>query len=280
MAKHNPSNPFSNNEEQTRRSVAPPIAKAKVVNAYGTDDTDSGYHTVRVRVYGENSAFQAPVLTSMRGSAELPPVGSDVAVAYGPNEKPWVIGYWYPGDGEEPPDHKPGERVIGNALNDSYIKMSADGSIDIVTEGNKEVNIDHQSASIFLDNDYVVPDDDTYYKVPYDTIEDDPEDLYDEANNTIVTLASGLHRLSASVEIPSAGQNNQYSLAIFVNGTERKRVSRQSSTNEALSVQVQTQIRLENNSTVDVRIKNGSNSNRTVLGSPVTTEFNVRRAGI
>jgi len=139
MGTDNPMNPYTNDEEETRRAVAPPIAKAKVVEVYPTDEEsgDLGYHTVRVRVYGEDSTFQAPVLTPMFGDANLPPVDTDVAVAYGPNEKPWVVGAWYRANGDGPPDHQAGERIIGHPLTGSSIKFDANG--DIVLDAERDV---------------------------------------------------------------------------------------------------------------------------------------------
>lgn len=283
MATDNPMNPHTQDDSKVQRSVAPPVAKARVVQAarHDRDGETKGYHTVRVRVYGETSTFLAPVLTMGAGDAHIPPVGSNVAVMYGPNEKPWVVGYWYAtNEDREPPEYLPGERVIGTPLNESYMKIAADGHIEIRTEGNRRVDIDHQSASVFLDNNYSLPSGSTYNKIPFDTIEDDPEELFNASNNSIDVLADGLHRLSASAELPTPGQNNQYSIAVFVNGVERKRVSNQSAVKEPLSLQVQTQIRLDAGDVVDIRMSNDSGTSRTVLGSPVTTEFNVRRAGI
>lgn len=140
MAKDNPMNPHKQTDEQVRRVVQPPVAKAKVVQArpHDRDDEDQkAYHTARVRVYGEQSTQVAPVLVSLIGDAYVPPVGSDVAVMYGPNEKPWIVGSWYAvNEDVEPPNYQPGERVIGHPRSDSSIKFDANGDIILDPERN------------------------------------------------------------------------------------------------------------------------------------------------
>lgn len=284
MAKDNTMNPFDQNEEQTRRSVAPPMAKAKVVQARPHDPDDpqqQAYHTARVRVYGESSTFLAPILTSMAGDAHVPPVGSDVAVMYGPNEKPWIIGYWYPvNEDREPPEYLPGERVIGSPLSDSYMKIAADGHVEIITEGRARVDIDHQSASVErTGSDQSIPAN-AITKIQFNNIEEDPEELWDQSNYQMVIRSDGLHRINASVALPTPGQNRSYSIYVYKNGSPIKRVTRQSAVNEEMSLSVLTMERLNEGDKIDIRVNNRSNSARNILGSDQTTEFDIRRAGI
>jgi len=283
MARNNPSNPYTRDPAHTAKDVPLPVQKAKVMAA-GDHPEDDAFHTVKIRVYGDQAPYIAPVLTPVIGSVWIPKEGQDVAVIFGDSNKPWVIGAWYPldrvEDGEiDLPDYEEGDVRLGNESG-SGVTVHNDGHISIMTDGTERVDIDHQSASIFLNTNYSLPGDNSYYKIPFNMIEDDKEQLFNASNNSIVTKADGLHRISASMEVPTPGQNNEYSIAVFVNGTERKRVSNQSAVNEPLSIQVQTQIRLDPEDEIDIRAKNNSGTNRTVLGSPVTTEFNVRRAGI
>mgnify|MGYP000152577435 CR=1 FL=1 len=283
MARNNPSNPYTRDPAHTAKDVPLPVQKAKVMAA-GDHPEDDAFHTVKIRVYGDQAPYIAPVLTPVFGSVWIPKEGQDVAVIFGDSNKPWVIGAWYPldrvEDGEvDLPDYEEGDIRLGNESG-SGITVHNDGHISIVTDGTERVDVDHQSASVYLGTNYSLPSGGAYNKVPFDTIEDDPEGLFDPSNNSIDTLAGGLYRLSASVELPTPGQNNAYRLAIFVNGTERKRTSRQSAVNEPLGLQAQTQVRLEPDDVIDIRMSNNSGTNRTVLGSAVTTEFNVRRAGI
>lgn len=281
MGTGNPMNPHTQNEEEIEAIVEPPVAKAEVVQAARHDDKVKGFHSVRVRVYGETSTFLAPILTMMQGDAHVPPVGSDVAVMYGPNEKPWVVGYWYATDGDaEPPDYMPGERIIGSPLSESFIKIAADGHIEIKTEGLKRVDIDHQTSSVYLTGaNQSIPAGNTD-KILFDTVEEDLEDLWDEANNQMVARADGLHRINATVALPTPGQNNSYSIYIYVNGSPVKRVTRQSAVNEELSLTVVTMELLDEGDVVDIRVENGSGSPKDVLGSEQTTEFDMRRSGI
>lgn len=283
MARNNPSNPYTRDPAHTAKDVPLPVQKAKVM-ADGDHPEDDAFHTVKIRVYGDDAPYIAPVITPMFGSVWIPKEGQDVAVIFGDSNKPWVIGAWYPldrvEDGEvDLPDYVAGDIRIGNETG-SHVTVHDDGHISIITEGTERVDIDHQAASVYLDNNYSLPSGGTYNKVPFDGIEDDEEGLFNATNNSIETLAEGLYRISASVEVPTPGQNNAYRLAIFVNGVERKRASRQSATNEPLGLQVQTQINLDAEDVVDIRMSNNSGTSRTVLGSPVTTEFNVRRAGV
>lgn len=287
MAKNNPSNPFSRDEVATQREMPTPVQKAKVVGVEDHPD-ENGYHTVRIRVYGEPDSqyFRAPVVVPHKGDVTIPERGDDVLVMFGPNDKPWIIGFWYALDRAqddldtiEVPEYDEGDRIIGNGSG-SFVKIAEDGHIEIVTEGNQRVDIDYQSAASALTTDFDVPGDDTYYQIPYDSAEDNVEGIFDASTGKMTTLADGLYRTTASLEFPTPGQNNSYTLAIFVNGNEEKRTSRQSSVNEPMSVQVQTSKRLNPEDTVEIRVKQDSGTTRTVLGDRVTTEFNIRRVGI
>lgn len=285
MAKDNPMNPHKQTDEQVRRVVQPPVAKAKVVQArpHDRDDEDQkAYHTARVRVYGEQSTQLAPVIVSLPGDAYVPTVGSDVAVMYGPNEKPWIIGSWYAvNEDREPPSYQPGDRIIGHPDTESYFKIGKDGHIEVRTEGNQRIDLDHQSASVSLTGANQSIGAGNTDVIEFDTVEDDPESLWDANGDFKMTAAAGgLHRITTSVAIPNPGQNNDYTIAIYVNGTEQKRVSQQSAVNDELSLQATTMERLEAGDLVDIRVTNGSGSARDVLADDATTEFDFRRAGI
>lgn len=285
MTKDNPMNPHKQTDEQVRHAVQPPVAKAEVVQARPHDRDDpnqKGYHTARIRVYGEESTQLAPVLTSMVGDAYVPTVNSDVAVMYGPNEKPWIVGSWYPVDEDrEPPNYQPGERIIGHPDTGSYFKIAKDGHLEIITEGRQRVDVDHQTSSVNLnDSNQTIASGDTDI-IEFDTVEEDAEKLWNQNGNFKMTArADGLHRLIASATLPNPGQNNVYSISIYVNDIEEKRISRQSAINEEMSLQVSTMERLEEGDEVDIRVTNESNASRVVLADDSTTEFDFRRAGI
>jgi hypothetical protein len=259
-----------------------PISKARVVSAKGYPD-QNGFHSVRIRVYGDESTYLAPVLMPMPGCVWIPDEGTDVAVMFNQADKPWVIGSWYALDRVEDddvdlPDYEPGDLRLGNSTGSS-VTVHHDGHISLITDDTERVDIDNQSAAVYLSTDYSASSN-GYTKIPFDAVEEDREGLFRPATNDIQIHANGLHRITTSVEVPTPGQNNTYSLGIFVNGTIEKRISRQSSVNEQMSIQVTTEQRLETDDIVDVRFRNESGQARTVRGSQVTTDFSIRRAGI
>lgn len=269
----NNSNPHKLDADRVRREgIDSYVSRATVL------DRLPSIHSVRVNPRDENSPFVAPVLTPNTNSYALPSEGSRVMLLYITDGQPIVLGGIYLLDGDSPPDTADDDYVIGNESGSS-MTVHEDGHISLVTEGVEKVDIDHQSASVFLDTDQIVSSN-GYTKIEFDSIEDDKEGLFRPDTYDIQTRSEGLHKVSASIEIPAAGQNNSYSLAIFVNGVENKRVTRQSAINEPLSLQVITQVRLDANDVIDIRLSNNSGSDKTVLGSGVTTEFDVQRAGI
>lgn len=145
MGKNNPMNPYSRDETKTQRDVPMPISKAKVLSAKSHPDND-GYHTARIRIYGDEAPYDAPVLSISVGSAWIPKKDSDVAVIFGANDKPWVVGPWYAvnrvEDGEvDLPDYEPGEFVLGNESG-GYIRLDNDGNIHINSSSDGSVYID------------------------------------------------------------------------------------------------------------------------------------------
>lgn len=142
--KNNPTNPFSRDESQTRREAAMPFQKARVVGAFSK--SKDGFHTVRIKIYGDEAAYTAPVLPPTIGGAYVPKEGHDVAVAFGESDKPWVVGPWYAldrvEDGEvELPDYEPGEIVLGNESGGT-IRIDNDGNIYLNSSSSGDVFID------------------------------------------------------------------------------------------------------------------------------------------
>lgn len=282
MTRQNPMNEYSRAPEETQREVEPPITKAKVVESAPHNDASEAWHQVRVRPYGESSPTIATVLSSGRGTVNPPVSGDDVAVGYGPDGRAYVIGYWYRNgrDAVAPPDYAVGDHIIGSPNSNSYIAIRRDGHIDIITEGNKRVDIDNQSAAAYLTTDFSAPSQTAYSKIPFATVEYNKEGLFDTTTHDMTVHADGLHRIDASVEIAEAGQNNVYQLAIFKNGSIEKRKSRQSSVNEPLSIDIGTTSNLDKGDIIDVRLKQQTGSAKTVQGLRETTEFTIRRNGI
>jgi len=270
----NNSNPFDLDGNQVRsKTWENDVVRATVI------DVLPEIHAVRVNPRGDNAPIVAPVLTPTYGMHVLPSEKERVTLLYITENVPVAIGGVYLADGPNPPEADENDVVFGNSTG-SEITVHEDGHISVTTEGTQRVDIDHQSAAIYLGTDYSAPSGGTYNKIPFDSVEGNDENLFRPSTNDIQVKADGLHRLTASVELPTPGQNNAYRLAIYVNGTEEKRVSRQSAVNEPMSIQVTTMERLDDGDVVDVRIANESGTSRTVLGSDKTTEFDVRRAGI
>lgn len=286
MPKNNPMNPHSQDEQAIQRHAPLAVMRATVTDAFPKQDDESGpYHRVTVRVYGDPSPHEATVLAPSRGDVNVPTVGDDVAVAFGPNEKPFIIGYWYPAnkvqDGRvDLPDYEPGERIIGTPHNTSFISISKDGTITIKTEDDAPVNIDHNSFVAYMGSDQSVAGDGNYYILEYDTEEDDPEGLFDPSTYTFTVKHAGRYEVGATAEIAAAGQNVLYQIAVFVNGSQEKRKSRQSAVNEPISLDVELSKNLSEGDEVDVRLAQNSGPAKTVQGSSITTDFSAERQGI
>lgn len=132
MGRSNTSNPHDVDPEAIHAEVPLPIQKARVLDANGMPEED-GFHTVRIKVYGDEAPYVAPVLTPMHGSVWVPEEGTDVAVLFGDSDKPWVIGSWYAVDRIDKgdidlPEYTPGDIILGNE--NGYIAVRADGTVE------------------------------------------------------------------------------------------------------------------------------------------------------
>lgn len=144
MAKDNPSNPHTSDPNHTSRDVQMPLSRAKVVNV-GASDED-GFHTARIRVYGEGGSYIAPVITPMIGSVMVPQKGDDVAVLFDAGDNAWIIGSWYAIDRVDNgdidlPDYNVGDLRIGNDSG-SHVTIKADGDVIIESNSDSDVIID------------------------------------------------------------------------------------------------------------------------------------------
>jgi uncharacterized protein involved in type VI secretion and phage assembly len=283
MARDNPSNPYTRDPGHTQKDIPLPVQKAKVMAA-GDHPEDDAFHTVRIRVYGDQATYIAPVITPMFGSVWVPKEGEDVAVIFGNSDKPWVIGAWYPLDRVEDgnvdlPEYEAGDMRVGNESG-SHVTVHNDGHITVQTPGTEKIDIDTQSAATYLDTDQSVPGDSNYYIVEFDMEEYDQQDLFDTTTHEYTLLHNGRYELNATVEIPSPGQNNLYTLAIFRNDTLEKRKSRQSVVNEPLSVDVELNRRMDEGDVLDCRLLQDSGSAKTIGGNRVSNNFDLQREGI
>lgn len=145
MARNNPSNPFTQDPQHTQKDIPMPISKARVLDA-GDHPEDSAFHTVKIQVYGDQASYIAPVLAPMFGSVWIPKSGTDVAVIFGANDKPWVIGAWYPLDrvqnGEvDLPDYEEGDIRLGNESG-AHVTVKDNGDVVIKSGPDGDVFID------------------------------------------------------------------------------------------------------------------------------------------
>lgn len=283
MARNNPSNPYTRDPAHTAKDVALPVQKAKVM-ADGDHPEDDAFHTVKIRIYGDDAPYIAPVITPMFGSVWVPKEGTDVAVIFGDSNKPWVIGAWYPldrvEDGEvDLPDYEAGDMRVGNHTG-SHVTVRDNGAIKISTGDFEPIDIDHQSGSVRMSTDQVIPGDDTYTKVNFDTEQDDPEELFNPSTNQFTVRHEGQHRVESTVEIEAAGQNNRYTIAIFADGSVVKRKNKQSAVNEPMSINISTTRRFFDGTTLDIRMRDNSGSPKTINSDNVATEFSIERHGI
>lgn len=283
MARNNPSNPFTQDPAHTQKEVQLPVQKAKVMAAEDHPE-ENAFHTIRIRVYGDQATHRAPVIAPMFGSVWIPKEGQDVAVIYGDSDKPYVIGVWYPLDRVEDgeallPDYEAGDIRLGNETG-SHVTVRDNGNIHIETGGFEPVNIHHQSASVRMSADQIIPGNDTYSVVEFDTTEDDPEELFDPTEHTLTVRHGGQHRVETTVEIQSAGQNNRYTVALFADDEVIKRKNQQSAVNEQLSTSVATTRTFDDDTELSVRMRQDSGSGKTINSENVATEFSIERHGI
>jgi hypothetical protein len=143
MARNNPSNPHTRESEHTAKDVQQAITKARVKDV--NTSAEGGVHTVRVQPYGTNSSFIAPVLMPVQGCVWLPEQGTDVAVMFTKENKPWVIGSWYASDrinagNVELPDYEEGDLRLGNSTG-SHVTIKSDGDIIIDSADDSDVII-------------------------------------------------------------------------------------------------------------------------------------------
>jgi len=283
MARNNPSNPYTRDPAHTAKDVPLPVQKAKVMAA-GDHPEDDAFHTVKIRVYGDQAPYIAPVLTPVPGSVWIPEEGTDVAVIFGDSNKPWVIGSWYAldrvEDGEvDLPDYEEGDLRLGNDTG-SHTTVHNDGHITIQTGGFERIDIDTQSAAVYMGTDQAIPGDSTYHIVQFDSEEDNTAALFDPTAYSYTLMHDGRYEVNATVAIPLPGQNVRYTLGIFVNGSLAKRKSRQSAVNEPLSLDCELNQRLDTEDEIDVRLLHDRGSNSTVEGLQVSNGFNIERKGI
>jgi len=157
MARNNPSNPYTRDPAHTAKDVPLPVQKAKVMAA-GDHPEDDAFHTVKIRIYGDNAPYIAPVLTPVPGSVWIPEEGTDVAVIFGDSNKPWVIGSWYAldrvEDGEvDLPDYEEGDIRFGNSTG-SHVTVDSEGGVTIGTaEGDFVVDGSKIKKSKYIDED-------------------------------------------------------------------------------------------------------------------------------
>jgi hypothetical protein len=283
MTEKNPSNPYTSDPHHTSKEIQMPISRARVVDAKGMPEGD-GFHTVRIKMYGDESTFLAPVLTPMAGSVWVPQKDSDVAVIFTQQDKPWVIGSWYALDRVESgdqllPDYNVGDLRLGNHTG-SHATIHNDGHITIATEGTHPINIDTQSAVVSRNTDQVISGSDTYNTIEWNSVEDGSVKLYNDTEYQYELLHDGKYNVSSTIEVESAGQNNLYTLALLRNEDVVKRVSRQSTVNEPLSISVSMTKILDADDTISVALRQDSGSNKTLNGNDVTNDFVINREGI
>jgi hypothetical protein len=274
----------STDKEEVRRATPLPIQKAKVIRT-PSHPTENGYHQVYVKLYYDDSRQRAIVTMGKQGDVSIPEEGEDVFVLFGAADKPVVIDSFYPVDdefgnkNENVPDYEPGDRIIGNSSG-SHLAIRNDGTIEIVTDENQAVNIDRQSAIAHITTTQSIPGDDNYYVVEFDTEEDDKEDLFDPSTHDMTLKHGGAYDVDASVTFQTPGQNNRYTIAIYVNGQQEKRRSLQSSVNAEISPTISMERRLDAGDVVDIRIRHDGGGSRDLEGSKEASEFAIKRNGI
>lgn len=274
----NNSNAYDLDARQVRSAIDEATGRATVL------DVLPDIHAVRVNPRGDNSPLLAPVVTPMYGSVMLPDEGERVTLLYIAENIPVCIGANYLIDGEDPPSAEVGDLVLGNGSGSEFT-IDTDGQVGIITEGNKPVDIDIQTCSLYMETDQTISNSGSYNngadytKVQYDGVEDDNDNLYQQNDYSVLARFGGLYQIHATVEIPNPQQNNLYGLAIFVNGSLVKRRVRQSTVNEPISLHVMADQLLSADDVIHIGMFNGSGSNKTLNGDPTASEFSINRTG-
>ena len=145
MGRKNTSNPHDADPDVFHKQTNMSVQKAEVLDARGMPE-ENGFHTVRIRIYGDQSPYTAPVITPMPGSVWIPKEGTDVAVIFSESDKPWVIGSWYAVDRVEDgevllPDYDPGNIRVGNRTG-AHVTVTNDGDVRIESSDDGDVYID------------------------------------------------------------------------------------------------------------------------------------------
>lgn len=269
----NNSNPYSLDGDQVRdKSIDNSVVRATVL------DTLPEIHSVRVNPRGDNSPTLAPMLTMRHGSHTLPSKGERVILLYVAENTPVCLGSMYLLDGKSPPDVDSGDILFGN-YSGSGVTVKDDGTITIITEGDKPVNIDVQAAAVNKNTAQTIPNNDTWYKVKWDQVEFDSDGLFNDTEDSITAQYGGLYTITGSVSYPNPAQNNRYGIGIFVNGELIQRVTQQSANNVEMTIDVTTQELLSAGDEIDIRVRHNSGSDKNILGSPVTDKFTTSREG-
>jgi len=146
MGRSNTSNPHDADPETIKSEVPLPIQKARVVDAKANNSEENGFHTVKIKVYGDEAPHLAAVITQMHGSIWVPEEGTDVAVLFSDSDKPWVIGSWYAVDRIDKndldlPDYEPGDMRVGNKTG-AHVTVTASGDVLIESASDGDVYID------------------------------------------------------------------------------------------------------------------------------------------
>lgn len=145
MGRSNTSNPYDADPDVFHKETNMSVQKARVEDVNGMPD-GQGFHTVTIRVYGDETPYVAPVIMPMVGSVWVPPSGSDVAVIFSDSDKPWVIGSWYAVDRVDSgnidiPDYEPGDIRFGNDTGAHVtIKENGDVLIESSTDGDTYID--------------------------------------------------------------------------------------------------------------------------------------------
>ena len=271
----NNSNPYDLDGNQVRNKTwENDVVRATVI------DVLPDIHSVRVNPRGDNAPIVAPVLTPMYGMHILPQEKERVTLLYITENVPVVVGGVYLADGPNPPEAEEGEAVFGNSTG-ARLDMRPDGSIGMKTgELSDPIDIDFQVADTSMSTDQSVPSG-SYTKVEFDQLDNQQDyGLFDPSTHDMTILADGYHKIRASVGITSPGQNNKYELAIFVNGVEEKRFTKQSANNVEMSIPVHTNTSLDKGDVIDIRLRQDSGSNKTIESDSRVSEFHIDRKGI
>jgi len=162
------------------------------------EDTADHQHSIVVSPVQSGSSRLVPYQVSVIGDVALPRVGDKVNLVQTPGGQEYATGVVYrrDNDSDVEPAYTAGERRVGNALNDANVFLDEDGNATLEAVDTGHATLKSFGGRLELDNfgDLYAEDqsgsmlrlwNDDNGHVPHEQVEDDPNTVKDDENETI-----------------------------------------------------------------------------------------------